>query len=132
MLMMKPNRVSGPSGTIGFDGVTRVLLGDAARGGYQLLDHSRGRPCPVGGYLSVPWAVLHGTDERRTQRVVSTHQVIRVSRLLVNRILTRKPADAQTSAVLGVYLSKDRVTEQIRHRGGREGYGRQTTRSSPK
>jgi hypothetical protein len=39
---------------IGFEGVIRVLLGDVARGGEQLIDHSRGRPvpaCPVGGHF---------------------------------------------------------------------------------
>ncbi len=63
--MMKPNRISGlQAPVIGFDGGTRVLLGDGARGGYQLLDHSRVDRCPVGGYLSGPWAVLENADEK--------------------------------------------------------------------
>jgi hypothetical protein len=49
---------------IAFDGVTRVLLGDVAPGGYQLLDHSRVDRCPVDGYLSGLWAVLEGADEK--------------------------------------------------------------------
>jgi hypothetical protein len=36
---------------IGFDGVIRILFGDVARGGYQLLDHSRVGRCPVGAHL---------------------------------------------------------------------------------
>jgi hypothetical protein len=37
---------------IGFDRIIPVLVGDVARGGCQLLDHSRVDWCPVGAHLS--------------------------------------------------------------------------------
>jgi hypothetical protein len=43
-----------------FDGVIRVLLGNVARGGYQLLDHSQVGQCPVGGHLGRAQALLEG------------------------------------------------------------------------
>ena len=48
---------------IGFDGVICVLLGDVARGGYQLLDHSQAGRCPVGGHLGRAQAVFEGAGE---------------------------------------------------------------------
>jgi hypothetical protein len=48
---------------IGFDGVIGVLLGDVARGGYQLLDHSWVGCCPVGGHFSGLGAVLEDVGE---------------------------------------------------------------------
>jgi hypothetical protein len=48
---------------IGFDGIIRILLGDVARGGYQLLDHSWVGRCPVGGHLGRAWAVIEGANK---------------------------------------------------------------------
>jgi hypothetical protein len=48
---------------IGFNGVIRILLGEVARGGYQLVDHSRVGRCSVGGDLDRARAVLEGAGE---------------------------------------------------------------------
>jgi hypothetical protein len=48
---------------IGFDDVIRVLLGDVARGGYQLFEHSRVGRCPIGIHFGGARAVLQGAGE---------------------------------------------------------------------
>ncbi len=49
---------------IGFDGIIRVLLGDVAGGGQQLIEHARIRGSPVGAYLGRAWAVLKRASEK--------------------------------------------------------------------
>jgi hypothetical protein len=51
------------SSMIGLDGIVCVLLHDMARGGQQLIEHSRVGRCPIGGHLARAWAVLEGAGE---------------------------------------------------------------------
>jgi hypothetical protein len=48
---------------IGFEGIVRVLLHDMARGGQQLIEHSRVGRCPICGHLARSCAVLEGAGE---------------------------------------------------------------------
>ena len=48
---------------IGFEGIVGVLLHDMARGGQQLIEHSRVGRCPICGHLAGSWAVLEGVGE---------------------------------------------------------------------
>jgi hypothetical protein len=56
---------------IGFDGVIRVLRGDVARGGYQVIDHSRVRGSPVVGHLRRAPAVLDVVPRAQVRTVSS-------------------------------------------------------------
>lgn len=42
---------------IGFDGIVRILLGDVAGGGQQLIKHPGVGRCPLGTHLARVWAM---------------------------------------------------------------------------
>ena len=46
-----------------FDRVVRILLGDVAGRGQQLIEHSRIRSSPVGVHLGRAWAVIERAGE---------------------------------------------------------------------
>jgi hypothetical protein len=48
---------------IGFDGIVRILLGDVAGGGQQLIEHPGVGRCPVGAYLARARAMGEGPGE---------------------------------------------------------------------
>ena len=56
---------------IGFNGIVRVLLHDMARGGQQLIEHSRVGRCPICRHLAGSWAVLEGTGGVENRRVAA-------------------------------------------------------------
>jgi hypothetical protein len=73
---------------IGFDGVICVLLGDVARGGYYLLDHSRVGRWLVGDHLSRAHAVLEGAEEEPAagcQLPLLRHQHVDDLAILIDR-----------------------------------------------
>jgi hypothetical protein len=104
---------------ISFDRIVRILLGDMARGRYQLLDHSRIRGSLIGGHFARAWAVFEGTGEEvaggRQIPLLRSHHIDDLA-VLVDRTIQIHPVpgDLHICLVHEPAISRDMPTGTCR------------------